>query len=368
MKRIDYINKINTSAARFVVEVEGFNATGQYHINMHAENFLIPVLNEVFNLQLENLNATQKKNFPAIDLADFQSKVAFQITATADFAKIKSTLELFFEHKLDKHFDTLYIYIITHKKERYSEQRIQELLTNGFSFTAAQHVIDKDDLLQKINEISATPKLEHLAKLYEHEFSDVQIEVRKLGFETGYLNSSPETIYPNLLPIAFPGELYIAELSIDKEAVLQSVNNYLTSMGKKNIKSMKPGKLVAKALRQYDNCRVKDWILHENALYTFRDLNNPNERLNKIIDKGTITRISSKDFYETNEDKMRVFKHLLHNTFTEFARTRGIEWFASSSVYRFANNPAAPNQKQIRWKGKNEATKTVIFEMTNKKE
>ena len=112
MNRIDYLNKITTNAARFVLEVEGFNSSGHYHINIHAENFLIPVLNEIFNIQLENLNATQKKNFPAIDLADFTNKVAFQVTATADFSKIKSTLALFFEHKLDQHFDALYIYII----------------------------------------------------------------------------------------------------------------------------------------------------------------------------------------------------------------------------------------------------------------
>jgi hypothetical protein len=44
MRRIDYINKITTYAARFVLEVDGFNGSAQYHINIHAENFLIPLL------------------------------------------------------------------------------------------------------------------------------------------------------------------------------------------------------------------------------------------------------------------------------------------------------------------------------------
>ena len=72
MNRIDYLNKINTYSARFVLEVEGFNVANLYHINIHAESFLIPILNETFGLELENLNATQKKNYPAIDLADFK--------------------------------------------------------------------------------------------------------------------------------------------------------------------------------------------------------------------------------------------------------------------------------------------------------
>lgn len=93
MNRVNYINKIISHAAKFVLEVEGFNASNLYDVNIHAEGFLIPVLNEVFGLRLENLNATQKKNFPAIDLADFKNKVAFQVTATSDFEKIKTTLE-----------------------------------------------------------------------------------------------------------------------------------------------------------------------------------------------------------------------------------------------------------------------------------
>lgn len=93
MNRANYINKIISYAAKFVLEVEGFNASNLYDINIHSEGFLIPVLNEVFGLRLENLNSTQKKNFPAIDLADFKKKVAFQVTATSDFEKIKKTLK-----------------------------------------------------------------------------------------------------------------------------------------------------------------------------------------------------------------------------------------------------------------------------------
>ena len=123
MKRTELINSITTYAARFVHEVEGFNANNLYDVNIHAENFLIPVFNEVFNIKLENLNSTQKNNFPAIDLADFQNKIAFQITSTSNFEKIKSTLETFFRNELHKYFDSLFIYILTQKKEKYPEDK-----------------------------------------------------------------------------------------------------------------------------------------------------------------------------------------------------------------------------------------------------
>lgn len=158
MNRMGYISKINTYAARFVLEVEGFNASNLYDINIHAEGFLIPVLNEVFGLRLENLNATEKKNYPAIDLADFKNRVAFQVTATSDFDKIKTTLEKFKDHKLNAAFDVLYIYIITHKKDKYNDDKLQPYIPADFSFSTTDHVIDKDNLLKKINTLSSTLK------------------------------------------------------------------------------------------------------------------------------------------------------------------------------------------------------------------
>ncbi len=367
MNRITYINTITSLSARFVLEVEGFNANNQYHINIHAENFLIPVLNEVFGLKLENLNATQKKNYPAIDLADFTNRVAFQITATSDFSKIKDTLKLFFEKGLNNQFDVLYFYILTQKKGNYSEDKIKDLVPSNFSFSAGENILDKDTFLQKINSISSTPKLQVIARHYEHEFSDVQIETRKHEFEGGYLNSEPEDLYPNMLRISFPDDFYKAELNIDEAGIVQRVNDWLAKLGKKPIKKMKKYKLVKRALKEM-NASCDDWLLHEGCLITFRNLYDNNEPLRKIVDAGTITSLESKDYYSQDEDTNRVFKHLLGKTLSGLCKSRGIEWFAQSEVFRFANNPKHPNSKRVKWKGKKEATKTVIFEMINKKE
>jgi len=367
MNRIEFLNKINTYSARFVLEVEGFNAANKYDINIHAESFIIPVLNETFGLILENLNASQKKNFPAIDLADFKNRVAFQVTATSDFSKIEITLEKFFRHKLHKHFDILYFYIITQKKEKYNNKKLAYIIPDGFLFNPNEHVIDREIILQKINSISSTPKLQTLAKLYQQEFSDVQIELRKKEYVGGYLNNEPENISPNLLPITFPDKFYKAELDIDKEKILAELNDYLVLINKKPIKKMREGKFVKRALKKYENKAV-DWLLHENCIYTFKNLNDEKEQFRKIVDKGTITPIECKEFYEGSEDSKKVFKHLLRNTLMEFCRIKEIEWYGKNEIFRFANNPKAPNKKQVKWKGKNESTKSVIFKMTNKKE
>lgn len=367
MNRIGYINKINSYAARFVLEVEGFSASSLYDINIHAESFLIPVLNEVFGLRLENLNNSQKKNYPAIDLADFSNRIAFQVTSTSDLEKIKNTLEKFKDYKLNQAFDVLYVYIITHKKEKYNEEKLKPFIPTDFVFSVANHVIDKDDILQKISALSSTPKIEAISKIYEHEFSDFQVQMRAKSFVNGCLSTESETICPNLLEIRFPKYLYHAELNIDEKSIVDNLNAYLLSINKKAVKKLKPGNLVKKALRAI-NVRSGEWVLHEKYIYTFRDLNDTKEPFRKIIDIGTITRLECGEFYEGDENHLRVFKHLLRNTLIELCKQKEIEWYGRRELFRFANNQDMPNQKRIKWKGKKEATKTIIFEMHNKKE
>ncbi|HAP95431.1 MAG TPA: hypothetical protein DCP54_06715, partial [Chryseobacterium sp.] len=220
--------------------MEGFNAIGNYHINIHAENFLVPLLNEVFGLELENLNSTKKKNFPAIDLADFKNRVAFQITSTSSLDKIRTTLETFSKYDLQNEFDVLYLYILTEKKPQYNDAKLKDVIPDSFGFESSDHIIDKDVILQKINAISSTPKIQAISKLYEHEFSDIQIEQRQLKFENGYLNNEPEDISPNMVKISFPKVLYKAELFINEEAILENLNDYLESIGKRKVKKLKP--------------------------------------------------------------------------------------------------------------------------------
>ncbi len=365
MNRQECVDKITTCAARFVAEVKGFNAAGHYSVNIHAENFLIPVLNSVFNLKLENVNYTERKNYPAIDLVDLSNRVAFQITSTPDLTKIKSTLETFFEKKLDGAIDTLYIYILTEKQQSYSDAKVKKIVPTGFVFDIDSHVIDINDLLVRINGISSTPALMQLTKLFQQEFSDIQIEQRQKKYKNGALNNEPEDLYTNFLEISFPAQLYKADLNIDEEAITKRMNDYRASKGWRQVTKFKLRKMIVNELRQKE-ILLSDWILHENSLYTFRDLNSSTEPLLNIIDRGTITSIDCKSFYETNDDTLRVFKHLLRNTLMEFCKTKGMEWFGDGEVFRFANNRLVPNKKQVRWKGKKESTKTVIFEMINK--
>ena len=293
--------------------------------------------------------------------------MAFQVTATSDFSKIESTIDKFFAYKLHKKFDLLYFYIITQKKKKYNDDKIASLLQDGFGFKTNEHIIDKDGLLSIIINIHSPQKILKISKIFEQEFSDIKIELRKEGLTRGYLSNESEDIFPNLLPITFPTVIYKAELNIDEEAIISRINEFLVSKGKRPNKNMRKPRLVNKALKEH-NCKAQDWILFENSILTFKNLFDEKEPFRKIVDKGTITEIECEDFYEDGEDNIRVFKHLLRNTLMELCRLREIEWFSKKEIFRFANDPKNPRKKRIRWKGKKESTKTVIFEMISKKD
>lgn len=181
------------------------------------------------------------------------------------------------------------------------------------------------------------------------------------------MKNEPEDIFPNLLELNFPDNFYIASLNIDETAITEKINDYLQQSGKRRVKKIRTEKLINHALKERE-CYLKDWLLHQNSIYTFRNLDDPKEPLRHLVDIGTITLQECKSYYNHNDDSNRIFVHLLRNTLIEFCNGKGLHWFAEKKILRFANSRAMPNKKQIKWKGKNEATKTVIFEIINKKE
>jgi len=366
MNRKDSIDKIAKYLARFSEEVKSYNESNLYDINIHAENALIPILNSVFDIQLQNVNSLNRKNFPAVDLVDFNNRIAFQVTSTGTGDKVKNTLIKFFDHDLRSKFDTLYIFILTEKEAKYSDKIIKENIPEDFDFDAHTHIIDFGDLRQKISYLQSLEKLQHLARICEHEFSDVQIETRKKKYELGYLKNTPESLYPNFLEILFPQSLYIADLNIDIEVAKEKINSWRESKGWGKKRKFKQGELLRNEMIE-KKVFSSEWILRENKIHTFRNLHDSKEGLSNFVDKGTIVDLRPEEYYLNSEAHLNNFKHLLKNCLISYCRLKELEWVAEDEIIRFKNNPVAPNQKRISWKAKNNATKTVIFEMTNKK-
>lgn len=164
--------RIRTLMTSFVVQVKLATAQGDTFLNTLAETFLVPFLKEVYDLpNLKNLNQTDKKNFPAIDLADKPKRVAIQVTSTATSDKVKDTLSSFTEHRLYDHFDHLIIYIISEKQTRYSGSKFDELTGGHFSFDKDRDIVDSQDVMRIISGFDID-KAKRVLEILERNFGD----------------------------------------------------------------------------------------------------------------------------------------------------------------------------------------------------
>ena len=257
MNRQKQILNIGELLARFVAEVKIFNEANLYDINIHSENVIIPLLNEVLELNLENVNVSLKKNYPAIDLADFSSRVAIQVTSTSSISKINDTFDIFKKNVLDNKFDTLYFFILTEKQATYSEKSISKHVPKGFEFDVHNHILDNSKLFDLIINKNSQTKIDTIERILTDEFSDVKIEYRRSKFEQKHLNVIPEKIFTNLLKVSFPSHFYIAEVSYDQNACKDRLNEWILSKGGKVRDHFNTNKLFGNALR-HSKIFVKD--------------------------------------------------------------------------------------------------------------
>ena len=173
------LHRITALLARFGEQVKIENANEEYSLNKHGENFLIKILNTVYGCDLENVGYVEKKNYPAIDLrSKNETKIAFQITSIADFAKVRETLIRYIKRKMYKDFEKLYIFIITEKKSQYDQKKI-DAIVNGKMVFNKDHILDKRDLYTELNEQSDPNKIKRVLELLEEQFADPIKETKR---------------------------------------------------------------------------------------------------------------------------------------------------------------------------------------------
>ena len=157
-------DKIRNLMSIFVHQVKCAVAMGQTDLMRDSETVLTPLLSVAYNCpNLRNLNETERSNYPAIDLADDEARVAFQITSRKDLGKVKHTLQMFTTHKLYKKYDRLFIYVLTERQGSYSEDRCKEIVRDRFDFNPDRDILDYRDVLKIIGnlEIDKTHRIQN---------------------------------------------------------------------------------------------------------------------------------------------------------------------------------------------------------------
>jgi len=169
-----------------------------------------------------------------------------------------------------------------------------------------------------------------------------------------------EPVYSNLVKINFPKYVYRAELDIDKKEV--------EAYNKENNKFFRKPTLhdyAVSALYMKGVSFPHDWVLWEKSVLTFHDLQDPNVKLNRIIDKGTVERLSCDEVYEISEDSASVFKYLLKKCLETKLYKLKISWIKDEGVFAFIpiqkDDLDQWQSRSIEWsKTKKKATRKVV--------
>jgi hypothetical protein len=138
------------NAARYLNVLSGYTTTLS-KLNLHdtsviSENFFSQLLNVAYGYELANANLITH-NASVIDLYDTKNRVSVQVTSTKELGKVKDCLKRFKEKKLYEEYDILLIYILSRKQKSYKLDTVKE---GSFEFDPKIHVIDMDDLLNKM--------------------------------------------------------------------------------------------------------------------------------------------------------------------------------------------------------------------------
>lgn len=349
-------NRINELMSRFVAQVHGATAMGRTDINHIAETILIPLFSEVFNLRhLKNLNETEQRNFPGIDLADEVERIAFQVTSTSNSTKVKNTLQKFVDHKLFKKFDRLVIYILTEKQGSYSGQGYEEIIDGTFQFNKATDIIDYRDVLSAIATFQQDKAL-LIERILEANFGERQ----PFPFGSQY-QTTTESVFLNLLEVSFPKTLYVADVSFDRQGIISNSKSHRVKVHNKS----STRDVARAALDQLGLGFGVDWVCHEKKIVTFHDLEDDTSPLVRLVDKGTVTPLSSEEFYKIDENYDRVFKSLLWRCLQQKLYGRGVRWQHEEGMFIFSPPGDGKDVRKESWKDK-KAGNREVFVRTHK--
>jgi hypothetical protein len=169
-------DRIRILFARWVVEIEGGPGMRRTDDNVVSEVVLLPILSQLFHCSnLRNLNEVERLNYPGIDLADDQARVAFQITATPNSARVKDTLAMFVKEGLYEKYDRLVVYILTKRLRSYPAKSFDSIIDGKFQFDRDRDIVDYRSLLTAISFLQVEDAA-RIQDLLEANFGDGAIQ------------------------------------------------------------------------------------------------------------------------------------------------------------------------------------------------
>jgi hypothetical protein len=237
-----------------------------------AEDVVCPILSIAYDLpDLANLNILEHPNYPAIDLGDQNAREAIQVASRITTQKIESTLDTFFKHGLHSHYRRLRFLGLYETQKSYPANRISEHVEASFDFDPERDVLSMGDLESHINGIQ-TEKLSQVVQALSEELEEAYAVNPKISHK-----AKEEFLLSNLIEIEIPDVVYIGDVAIDRDALIEKT--WELEDVRNLTKHASWSQVIKTALKLDDEPPVNDFLVHGGNLITFHDLSDPDERL-----------------------------------------------------------------------------------------
>ncbi len=357
MKHAELINQFREEIAQLAHEVQSSVAMGHFDINKICEDVVRGLFRELYGFdQLRNLNEDEKQNFPGIDLADDDARVAIQVTSDKSLDKVKDTLRKVINHDLHEKYDRVIIYNLTTKQTSYSESAIAGICGENLRFDVRSDILDSRDLSTRA--ASAEPqKLKAALDVLLAYTRGVEVGLADEDFDPP--SDPKEVLGTNLVEIYFPPKLFIAEI----------LPEVLKSKKGRNVKNHRKG--VKDFSRECGQGIPSDFEASGGRLITFHDLDSHDCPFRYLIDEGTVEEFAPIEYYQIDEDHERIFKSLLRFMLQQKLFKQDVMWQHHEGKFIFL--PRNPTQKKRteQWTGQKISSRMVFerkFKTANRDE
>ena len=179
-KELDRITGLLTDLSKYIgIKYEN----GEYGISVTLENVLRGFFNILFDCNLKNLNF-YNKNYPAVDLGDYNKRIAIQVTGSDTWEKVKGTIAGIKKNEKYHEFDTIYIFLCTTKeKPNLDQKKIDDLTGQEFHFPK-ENVLVIEDLYSILSLTKDLDQIKKARKYLERHLPEQKKQFHLIVFLT----------------------------------------------------------------------------------------------------------------------------------------------------------------------------------------
>lgn len=170
--------RVEKRLSEIAEEIKINNKNNLTDINVICEEIFGQILNKLYDIKLVSMSAEVSGNYIAVDLVDYEKRIAYQVTSQNIRNKIDRTLEKFNSSGMYKDIDEVHFLILSSDEHRYNGKDTK-CLNNGRIFSYKENIMNFKKIKHRFAEIEEK-KSQYAETTDELIINNIQVKERYL--------------------------------------------------------------------------------------------------------------------------------------------------------------------------------------------